>query len=79
MKYYVRIGKMYVQSIYVDDEAVNTNFIRSIDLKNNTNNAYRVDAKDVSKMQEILKEVLNLNEISFEEIIEEIKEEETDE
>ena len=39
MKYYVRIGKMYVQSIYVDDEAVNTNFIRSIDLKNNTNNA----------------------------------------
>lgn len=73
-KYFVKIGKLYINSIYLKDECVNSNFIYGIDLTVKKDYVLRVTEEEQEKMREILKEVLKLeneySEIEFEEVTE---------
>lgn len=76
MNYYIKVGKMYVYFIHVDDDCVKTEFIRRIEFKNEKDNCKKIceEEKDyyVEKISNILELVTNQYDIiTFEEVEEE--------
>lgn len=71
-KYRIKIGDLYVRSIWVTDDYVKTNFIKGIDLRAEKNASdYMVKEEDKEKIKDILMNALELMaryEITFEEV-----------
>lgn len=76
-RYYIKIGKFYLQGLSTDEGCVSTDFISSIDLMSYTDHIYTVvNESDIEFYREKLAKVLGLdvmskNIITFEEIKEE--------
>ena len=74
-KYRIKIGNLYVRSIWVADDYVKTYFIKGIDLRaEKSMSDYTVKEEDIEEIKDILMRALELMaryEITFEEVEEE--------
>lgn len=75
-KYVIKIGKMYVQEIYIQEDAIDTDFIREIEFTNCKKQAYyKVNECEANIIIDKLERILNIYiEDLFE--IEEVEDEE---
>ncbi len=73
MNYYIKVGKMYVYDIYLDNDSIKTEFIRRIDFKDVKDNCMKICKEEqdyyVEKISNILELVTNQYDIiTFEEV-----------
>lgn len=75
-RYYIKIGKMYVKYIYINEAAIDTDFINEIDFTNDKEKAYfKVNECEANVIIDKLERLLNIYmEDLFE--IEEVEDEE---
>lgn len=77
MNYYIKVGKMYVYDIYLDNDSIKTEFIRRIDFKNVKDNCMKICEEQKEFYIEKISRILELYDMTNDNIhFEEVEEEE---
>ena len=73
MRYYVKLGNMYISYIYLENDLYSNNFVREIEFHVSQNQAKKIKEEDIDDFLKILGKVLGMENtlesyITFEEV-----------